>query len=388
MKRQYFFGYLFVKARTELALLVMSIGIGYCVLEYSQAKASAGATGYQPSASLARALAGLTDSFSTTQRVVSGFNTEHQLTTPNVQPPHFPTVVRSNAEFEAVDGALSNVDQQRELLKQSIVTRFETLIAGIETKLRAYAAGVKGAAPSPSPAQPGAVVVTTAPPAEVQPKTEGSVFSPKLNLTETTKRGSDLNAQMEFLEVLKSKAENPQNRANLTDAVSQLEALSKLLPERSEPESPASGPQDDSDLGSKLLPSERVALQLQQLRGQVRQIFLTSWKLDEAFQEANDLASAERDKCRVATLAQKGIWLSTISRILVGLLVTVLACFVILVCADLVKTFLDTASHTGVVADAINAMRGATIIAKNQVRQDWPSRGGDVHPSGNGNPAE
>jgi len=74
------------------------------------------------------------------------------------------------------------------------------------------------------------------------------------------------------------------------------------------------------------------------------------------------------------------------SRILVALLATVLACFVILVCADLVKTFLDTASHTGVVADAINAMRGATIIAKNQVRQDWPSRGNDTHTSGNGNP--
>ena len=387
MKRQYFFGYLFVKARTELALLVMSIGIGYCVLEYSQAKASASATAYQPSAPLARSLAGLTDSFSTTQRAINAFNTEHQLTTPDVQSPHLPTVVASDADFGAVDQALSNVDRQRELLKQSIVSRFETLIGGIETKLRAYAATVKGASPSPSPSQEtGSVVVTTTGPTEVQVKSEGSVFSPRLNLAETTKRGSDLNAQMEFLEVLKSKAENPQNRANLTEAVAQLEGLSKLLPEKTEPESPASGP-DDIDLGSKLLPSERVALQLQQLRSQVRQIFLTSWKLDEAFQEANDLASVERDKCRVATLAQKGIWLSMTSRILVALLVAVLACFVILVCADLVKTFLDTASHTGVVADAINAMRGATIIAKNEVRQDWPARGGgDIHSGGNGNP--
>ena len=50
-----------------------------------------------------------------------------------------------------------------------------------------------------------------------------------------------------------------------------------------------------------------------------------------------------------------------------------------LVSADLVKTFLDTASHTGVVADAINAMRGATIIAKNQVRQPWPNGGHDTN---------
>ena len=184
---------------------------------------------------------------------------------------------------------------------------------------------------------------------------------------------------MEFLDGLKSKAENPQNRANLTEAVAQLEALSKLLPEKSEtaqPESPASGPgQEAADIRSNLLPSERVAGQLEQLRGEVRQIFLTSWTLDETFKEASELASAERDKCRLASLAQRGIWLSTTSRILVALLVAVLASFVILVCADLVKTFLDTASHTGVVADAINALRGSTVIAKNQVRQEWPARG-------------
>jgi hypothetical protein len=387
VKRPYFFGYLFVRARKELALLVISIGIGYCVLEYSQANASASATAYRPSTSLQRALSGLTDSFSATERVVNAFNTDHQLTTPKVQPPVFPKVVGSDGDFALVDEALSNIDWQREALKQSIVSRFETLLAGIEGKLRAHAAGVKGVSAAQTPST-GAVVVTTAPTVEVQGKPKGSVFSAKLPFAEVTKRGSDLNAQMEFLQVLKSKAQNPQNRANLTEAVAQLDALSKLLPEKAEsPESPASGPnQDEADLGSKLLPSERVALQLQQLRGQVRQIFLTSWTVDDAFQQAAELTSVERDKCRVATLAQKGIWLSTTSRILVALLVAVLASFVILVCADLVKTFLDTASHTGVVADAINAMRGATVIAKNQVRQQWPADGNDTHTGGNGNP--
>lgn len=387
MKRPYFFGYLFVKARKELALLVISIGIGYCVLEYSQAKASASATAYQPSASLHRTLAALTDSFASSERVVNAFNTDHHLATPKVQMPHLPPVVASNADFALVGEALSKIDQDREQLKQSIISRFEILVRGIEGKLRGYAAGLKGVSPSSAPAT-GAIVVTTATPPEVPGKMEGSVFSPKVNSVEVTKRTADVSAQMEFLEALKRKAENPQNRANLTEAVAQLEALSRLLPEKSDisaqPEAPGSGPnQEASDLTRDVLPSERVAGQLQQLRNEVRQIFLSSWTLDDAFQEASAVASAERDKCRLSTLAQKGIWLSTTSRILVALLVAALASFVILVCADLVKTFLDTASHTGVVADAINALRGSTIIAKNQVRQEWPAGENDIHNGGN-----
>jgi hypothetical protein len=40
------------------------------------------------------------------------------------------------------------------------------------------------------------------------------------------------------------------------------------------------------------------------------------------------------------------------------LLAAVLGSFLILVCADLVQTLLDNATNSGVVADAINALRG------------------------------
>jgi hypothetical protein len=165
--------------------------------------------------------------------------------------------------------------------------------------------------------------------------------------------------------VLGTKAENADNRARLSEAVDQLEVLSKLLPEKFET-SPAEGPESAStpsneprpDQSRKVFLSERIAAQLEQLRGEVGQIFLTSWTLDDTFEQAADLNSVERDKCRVSTLAQKGIWLSAVSRITTGLLAAVLGSFLILVCADLVRTLLDTANHTYVVADAINAIRG------------------------------
>ena len=372
MKKQYFFGYLFARAAKVLALLVTAIGIGFCLLQYSQADTSARAVAYQPSTSLQRALGNLKDAFSAAERIVSAFNADNQLTTPKVQLPRFPKLINSNADFERVGEMLVSIDRDRQLLKQSIVSRFDTSVKSIEAKLRAYAVGLE-ALPSPTPAAASSPVATAKPlPVATQP--DESLFSSKLGPTDVNRRSADLNARKEFLKVLETKAENPENRVSLTEAVGQLELLSKLLPEKlettTEPEPTSAALNDQAaEQGRKVLPAERVAAQLGQLRAEVRQIFLTSWTLDEMFEQAADLNAVERDKCRVATLAQTGIWLSTISRILVALLVAVLGSFVILVCADLVKTFLDTASHTGVVADAINAIRGSVVITKSQSRQ-------------------
>ena len=372
-RRHYLFGYLFVRLAKPLALLVSLIGIGFCVLEYWQANASASASAYQPSASLHRALTNLTDSFSATEDIVRGFNSDHQLTIPDLQRPRFPAMVESNADFATVDQTLTKVDRERQLMKQSVVSRFETLVRDIEGKLRAYASVVKAASPSPAPVGSASGSASAAPSA-TQSRPEGSLFSSRIGGSEVSRRTLDLNSQKDFLNVLKSKAQNPENRAHLGEAVTQLEALSKLLPEQTQTATqadpnPRPVADEHPDQNPNMLPSERVAAQLEQLRGAVDQIFLTSWTLDEAFEQAADLNAVEREKCRVATLAHKGIWLSAISRILVALLVAVLGSSVILVSADLVKTFLDTASHTGVVADAINAMRGSVVIAKSQMRQ-------------------
>jgi hypothetical protein len=375
VKKQYFFGYLFARSAKELAALVMLIGIGYCALQYSQADTSASASAYQPSSALYRSLRNLTETFSATAQRVRAFNADHQLSSPKVEAPAFPATIDSNADFAQIDQVLLKMARGRDALKQSVIGRFEELVKDIENKLRAYAAGVGGAstqAPPPS-------LTVTASSLGQSAGFEGSVFSSKLGSADLTNRAAGLTAQKEFLKVLETKAENPENRVNITEAVVQLEWLGKLLPEHldaSNQPTSTSAPDQPADQNRKVLPAEKVAAQLQQLRSEVKQICLTSWSLDEALDQAADLNSVEREKCRLATLAHTGIWLSAAARILVALLVAVLASFVILVSADLVKTFLDTASHTGVVADAINAMRGATIIAKNQVRQPWPN-GGD-----------
>ena len=364
MKQQYFFACLFVRAAKGLALLVMWIGIGFCGLRYYQASIAAGAVAYQPSPHLRHALDRLRDAFLATEQIIESFNAGNQSTTPNVQAPRFPLVINSDDDFARIRAELSRVDHERQQLKESIVSRFETFVKSIEEKLHAYAA-VLQSSPSPTPATT-QNFISNATPTPSPMSREESLFSSQLGSSDANERSANLKERKEFLKVLATRAENADNRVILGEAADQLERLAKLLPEKFEvstaaqPDtSTASSKDPRAEHHGKVLLSERVARQLEQLRGGVRQMLLTSWTLDDTFEQVADLDSAERDKYRAAILAQKSIWLSATSRIIIGLLATGLVSLLIVVFADLVQTQLDTATSSGTVADAINALRGS-----------------------------
>lgn len=305
------------------------------------------------------------ETFSATQELVDSFNKNEQPTLP-AEPPKFPALIESNEDFKDVGDELIRVDQERQRLKQLVVGRFEASVATIEEKLRNYAANLAPVQPAATPANP--------PPPDIgsilskPSQSQGTLFSTALAANEVKKRGASLAQRKEFLKFLESKAENAENRATLNSAANQLDQLSKLLPEKTEApvaeqlNSPAAPEKETVSSASRALPvSERVAGQLAQLRSEVREALLTSWKVDDAFDQATELTSVEREKCRVATLTQKSIWLSAGSKMLPGVFAALLLGFLILVFADLVRTLLDTAANTGTVADAINAMRGSIL---------------------------
>jgi hypothetical protein len=384
VNRQYFFASLFVRTAKGLAIVVALIGIGFCVLRYYQASIAAGAVGYQPPPHLQQALDQVKDSFLTGQQIVDAFNESNQTTTPGVEPPRFPLVIESADDFTRIATELSRLDQVRGQLKDSIVSRFEERVKSIEEKLHTYAAALQSP-PSPAPA-------SSPEPSPASAAQEESLFSSQLGVPEANDRRASLNERKEFLKTLANKAENADNRATLSEATELLERLGKLLPEKfdaasaAEPDSPAKGPGPEPS--SNTLLSERVAHQLEQLRGAVRQMLLTSWTLDDAFKQATDLSLTEREKQRTATLAEQGIWLSATSRIVIGLLATGLVCLLILVFADLVQTQLDTATNSSTVAEAINSLRGSvthlseptSILTPTPkpapIEDDWPSAGG------------
>jgi hypothetical protein len=361
VKKQYFFAYLFVRAARGLALLVILIGVGFCVLRYYQANVAADAVAYQRSPHLQQALDRLKAAFLATEQIIDSFNAGNQSKTPNFRAPRFPLVIDSDDDFARISAELSRLDHERQQLKESIVSRFETLVKSIEEKLHAYAA-VLQSSPSPTPATTQNLTSNATP----TPSREESLFSSQLGSSDANERSANLKERKEFLKVLAIRAENADNRVILGEAADQLERLAKLLPEKfdvstaAQPDTATASSKDPrAEQHGKVLLSERVARQLEQLRGGVRQMLLTSWTLDDTFEQVANLDSAERDKYRAAILAQKSVWLSAASRIVIGLLATGLVSLLIVVFADLVRTQLDTATSTGTVADAISALRGS-----------------------------
>jgi hypothetical protein len=366
VKKQYFFAYLFVRAARGLALLVILIGVGFCVLRYYQASIAADAVAYQRSPHLQQALDRLKAAFLATEQIIDSFNAGNQSKTPNFRAPRFPLVIDSDDDFARISAELSRLDHERQQLKESIVSRFETLVKSIEEKLHAYAA-VLQSSPSPTPATTQNLISNATPtPTPTPMSREESLFSSQLGSSDANERSANLKERKEFLKVLAIRAENADNRVILGEAADQLERLAKLLPEKfdvstaARPDMATASSKDPrAEQHGKVLLSERVARQLEQLRGGVRQMLLTSWTLDDTFEQVANLDSAERDKYRAAILAQKSVWLSAASRIVIGLLATGLVSLLIVVFADLVRTQLDTATSTGTVADAINALRGS-----------------------------
>jgi hypothetical protein len=295
-------------------------------------------------------------------------------------------VIDSDDDFSRIGAELSRVDHERQQLKESIMGRFEALVKSIEEKLHAYAA-VLQSSPSPTPA-PAQNLTSTAEPAPPASGPEESLFSSQVGTSDANERNANLKDRKEFLKVLAIRAENADNRVILGEAADQLERLAKLLPEKfdasaaAQPDTAtASAKNPRAEQEGKVLLSERVARQLEQLRGGVRQMLLTAWTLDDAFEQAAKLDSAERDKYRAAILTQKSIWLSAASRIVIGLLATVLVSLLIVVFADLVQAQLDTATSGGIMADAILALRGLAKPAPQiqpiiTAEEEWPPEGG------------
>jgi len=386
VKKQYFFARLFVRVAKGLALLVILIGVGFCVLRYYQASIAAGAVAYQPSSHLQQALDRLKAAFLATEQIIDSFNARNQSKTPNFQAPRFPLVIDSDNDFARISAELSRVDHERQQLKESIVSRFENLVKSIEEKLHAYAA-VLQSSPSPTPATD-QNLISNATPTPSPTSREESLFLSQLGSSDANERSANLKERKEFLKVLAMRAENADNRVTLGEAADQLERLAKLLPERfnastaAQPDTATASSKDpQAEQHGKVLPSERVARQLEQLRGGVRQMLLTSWTLDDRFEQVANLGSAERDKYRAAILAQKSVWLSAASRIVIGLLATGLVSLLIVVFADLVQTQLDTATSSGTVADAVNALRGQVAQVSDPAQmtmagEDWPAEGG------------
>jgi hypothetical protein len=349
--KKYFFGYLFVRIAKLLAITIVVIGIAYAIFRVAQGRVAAESARYQPSTSLSQQLQNLSAKLSDTRGLVEKFTKEK--TVPRVNSHPFPGNIESNEHFERLAEALQSMDFDRQGLKHSIVERFEFSVGEIQDRLRAHAASLSPpvtASPTIVASTPQPTLMPQAAPTEYKAE---NLFS-YLSAEDIEMRISKLDTTKQFLKVLETTAENPENRSRLAQCINQLDALRDLLPSKTEVPSEAEAtPITQAPVSEqrKILNAEKVADQLQQLRTGVQRAILSSWALDDAFDRASALSVSEQNKCRSATLVVKGIWLSVFGQIATGVVTTGFVAFLILVMADLIQTLLDTATNTRVIAE-------------------------------------
>jgi hypothetical protein len=360
--KKYFFGYLFVRIAKFLAVIIVLIGLAYAIFQFAQASMAAESVQYLPNPTVRQHLDKLLARSFEAQRLVSDFRGETKLKS-NVSVGGLLGEITSMGDFDRLGEVLETVDRERQILKQAVVERFEQLIDEIQKKLRAYAASLSPAEASPAPKVLSPTPMATATPVpKPTPNERKTLFSEQLSQADIETRLSDLNANVQFLKVVATAAENPENRTKLTESIKRLDELKALLPLR--PAAPTEVPQEEEPQQyspqnrqvplpepRKVLNAEKVAEQLGQLRSSVRQAILSSWALDDAFDEIRDLSASERNKCRSATLAVTRIWLTAFGMMAAGVIAMAFVAFLILVMADLTQTLLDTATNTGVIAE-------------------------------------
>ena len=201
--------------------------------------------------------------------------------------PQFPSRAATEADFQETRRQLVQVSAGRDAMKRFVVARFDVLISEIQQKLLAHAASL---APAPPPAP---TPQTNPTPAPVPSAEFDGLYNTALMSSTITTRKSSLDDAKQFLGVLQSSAEIPENKKKLDDSIAEVDALAKLLPTPVEP-SPAALFSQSTSESREPLNAEKVAARLAQMRESVRQAVLSSWALDEAYDKALEALEAQQ----------------------------------------------------------------------------------------------
>lgn len=199
--------------------------------------------------------------------------------------PKFPARFVTDADFQNALQELSRTADGKRAMERFVTDRFEKLVMEIQRVLRAHASSIT---PPKEPAS-NAPLPPPAPPAI-------TVFAENLDSSRIEESKETLGKAAEVLGTLKSSAENPENKKKLEDAVAELARFEKLFPKPVFVVPPAAIER------MELTNAEKVAQRLDALRGEVRQAVLSSWALNEAYDQALQTVENERVQFRNSDL--------------------------------------------------------------------------------------
>lgn len=345
--KTYPFGYLFVRLAKILAVVLFAAGLVAASLRYYQGALDARARRYAQSKSLETDISHLDREYERLQTIMA--RSLHRIVAP-LEARTVATAPRTTSEFGALGKRLTEISHTRDDVKDSLIATFESVIEQIEKKLQAHAAMLRGeeakadAPPAGSPDEKKAL------------NTPETVFV-DLGGPELGKRIDALGRSREFVTKLKASVEKPENAALLISALQELDELGRLLPSSLEIAPPEPKPEEAKPGPPTQLNAERVANQLRQVRALVRASVLNDWSIDQTLARVTESLEVERQRCAESEQALQRLWLETWIWICAILLGATLAAFLVLVMADLVRSFLDSAAHSAKIAAAFEGAK-------------------------------
>ena len=358
-KTRYIFGYLFVRCSKLLAILTVLATIVSVIYLWIDYGLKAENLAYHKNSALNLQCRQLEEELEFAKSEVSRIGSVGDL--PAMK---FPSSAGDSSEFGQLLGTLTAASQRQAVLKARLTDGFAARTELLRSRIRSAVESIEAsrAAAHPEPkvqnhANPPPVArVAPRPTAVGQQKTVfDSMSAGRLdNMLSTLRQVGD------FLDQLASKAEKEESKKLIQDAKAALNDLTAWLPRKPEQvrEAPSIGaqspgtsaevtvPKDDSPPPDPLTTARNNYQNLGNAIEVVRTEISREWRIDRILLETTQMAEAEAQKCRFSEASLKILRLEYSGLAGRYLLAGLGLAFLILVFADLLQSFFDTASNS------------------------------------------
>ena len=354
--RKYVFGYLFVKFAKLLAILTAIATTVYIVIITGGYRVASHAAAYQKDAELQLTMDRLVEEVDFATREIGRIAPVSDL-----KPMEKVLAPTQIVEFDGVSSALSSAEARRVELKTRLVSSVERGIEALQTKIGDTVREIEKVRQTMDVTPPSNNAdVPDQKPSSSQPAGRSVLDKPARSIfgtgvSNTLQSAHDVLSESEaYFKKLAESAEKEENKKlikSVLDDIIKLKSWLPALPKPPEPErvvqprpltfetEPPQPPELDP-LETAIATHRALAEALSDIHNTVT----NHWTLDNSIMDAANTIERERDQCRAAEGSQDLLrtgWLTqTFLTILAGLAIS----FMILVLADFIQSFFDTAS--------------------------------------------
>jgi hypothetical protein len=365
MKKQYVFGYLFVRFAKLISALVVLAALGACALHTFGHLNTLDSLSYTRDYNLNSALDTLTGELSFVRKEAGKFGYTDDGKTIDLSP-----APSSLPQFARSDEELKQVQQRVALVKKSVTAGFVEKATELRNRIRTAIDAIEklraaGETNPPVPEQP----KTPSRPVPLNPM---APLAPQKTLFGIANDSANENSRNQlaqwslFFKKLHSDAEKQENKELIDSLLAEFEKLRALFPEAAKPVASAPPTQRTED-PSKARPTESkppppedpLVTALSNIRtiesaiAEVLELAQGRWTIDGQLDSARQMLQNEKAKCVALQTARVAAWVSWAKQIGLSLVSGAVTAFFILVFADFIQSFFDT---------SVNTRRTATLL--------------------------